>query len=140
MTEQRGSWSEHATSWLQSPLRRLTLRYEDLVANPVAAFTALTDFCGLGQSTQDIARAIAATDFARLAAQEAERGFRERPAGMERFFRAGRAGQWRDALSPLQLARIEQDHGVVMRRLGYALDTPSPASRSSRSSDHFNRG
>jgi aryl sulfotransferase len=35
------------------------------------------------------------------------------------FFREGRAGGWRSSLSAAQVARIETDHGRVMRRLGY---------------------
>ena len=30
-----------------------------------------------------------------------------------------RLGQWRDVLTPEQVARIEADHGPVMRRFGY---------------------
>jgi aryl sulfotransferase len=39
------------------------------------------------------------------------------------FFRSGRTGGWREALSAEQVALIEDAHGPTMRKLGYALST-----------------
>ncbi len=119
--ENRGTWSVHAESWLAAPIRRLTLRYEDLLADPIARFTDVARFCGLSDALLDIAKAVELTDFQRLAAKEAEQGFSERPEHMERFFRSGAAGQWRETLSSEQIARIESDHKHAMLKLGYAL-------------------
>jgi len=117
--EERGTWSTHTLSWQSAPLRRLTLRYEDLLADPTSCFTDVARFCGLDALPEDIATAVELTDFARLAAKEAESGFAERPDGMERFFRAGTTGQWRTVLTPEQIRQIETDHALVMGRLGY---------------------
>ena len=38
---------------------------------------------------------------------------------MAAFFREGKAGNWRQTLTALQVARIVGDHGAVMRRFGY---------------------
>lgn len=114
-----GSWSGHAQSWLEAPIARLTLRYEDLLVDPITAFTAVARVCGLDASAEVIAEAVERTRFDQLAAQESACGFLERPAALPRFFRKGRAGQWRDALAPTQAARIERDHGALMLRLGY---------------------
>jgi hypothetical protein len=62
------------------------------------------------------------TRFQRLQEKEKEKGFREKPMGAPSFFRQGKAGGWREAL-PLQLQlQIVEDHGEVMRRLGYAAE------------------
>jgi hypothetical protein len=119
--EHRGSWSSHGESWLAAPFRRMTVRYEDMVAEPVVHLDAIARFCGIEAAPEAMARAVAAAEFSKLAAQEAAAGFRERPKNMARFFRAGKAEQWRDVLAPEQIERIEQDHGALMRRLGYAL-------------------
>ncbi len=119
--EHRGTWSSHGESWLAAPFPRLTVRYEDMLADPIRHLGAVARFCGIEASPEAVARAAAATDFATLAAKEDVSGFRERPEGMARFFRAGKAGQWRDALTLEQIARIERDHGALMVRLGYAL-------------------
>lgn len=119
LRERRGSWSSHTASWEASPFRRLTLRYEDLIADPLRHFTDLATFCGFAVSEEAIVSAIAATRFDKLAADEALNGFRERPEGMGRFFRAGRAGQWREMLTAQQIRRIECDHGTMMAHFGY---------------------
>lgn len=119
--EIRGSWSGHGGSWLAAPLPRLTLRYEDMVADPLTSLGRIAAFCGLEASPEAVARAVERSSFARLAARESISGFRERPAGMERFFRSGRVQQWRQDLTRAQVARIERDHGALMARLGYEL-------------------
>jgi len=45
---------------------------------------------------EQLAEAIDRSSFARLREQEEKDGFRERPEKAERFFREGRAGQWKD--------------------------------------------
>jgi hypothetical protein len=35
------------------------------------------------------------------------------------FFRQGKAGVWREVLSPSQAASIVEEHETVMRRFGY---------------------
>jgi hypothetical protein len=117
--ERRGSWSSHTESWLAAPFFRLTVRYEDMVADPVRHLGAIARHCGFDATPDAIKRAAVASDFSKLAAQEASSGFRERPDHMERFFRAGTKGQWRHALTREQIARIEQDHGAMMQRFGY---------------------
>lgn len=114
-----GSWSGHTQSWLDAPIARRMVRYEDLLVDPIAAFTAVARVCGVDASAEAIAEAVERTRFDQLVAQESASGFLERPAALPRFFRKGRAGQWREALSPAQVARIERDHGAVMLRLGY---------------------
>ena len=55
----------------------------------------------------------------RLKEQEAKAGFQEKPKTAEKFFREGRAGQWRELLSRNQIRRIMADHGEQMARFGY---------------------
>ena len=112
-----GSWSEHVVSWLDDsgmPIHRV--RYEDLLAEPAAELAKVAVF--LGMSPDGAPGAAAATQFENLRAQEEERGFRDL-IYETRFFRQGRVGGWRSALSAAQVERIERDHGEVMARLGY---------------------
>jgi aryl sulfotransferase len=115
-----GTWSQHVDGWTGHALFPVaTVRYEDLHANPVGEFRRLAEFAGLTVSRDQVTAAVTATRFDRLRAQEAQRGFRERPAGVSTFFRRGVVGAWRDEL-PTDLARrIESDHGATMARLGY---------------------
>ena len=115
-----GSWSDHVTSWVDAPDLALHLiRYEDMHARPEETFGGALAFLGLDRDDAMVARAVALCRFETLAGQEVEHGFRERPHKAEKFFRQGRAGGWREVLSPEQVARIIADHGPLMERFGY---------------------
>lgn len=114
------SWDRHVESWLDAPGLNLHLmRYEDMIAGPEESFGAAIRFLGLACTPTRLSVALAACRFDALRAREAQEGFRERPARMERFFRRGVAGGWRDSLTADQAQRIEERHGRTMRRLGY---------------------
>ncbi len=87
------TWTAHARSWLGAPgFRIMTIRYEDLAADTPAQLAGIAGFLGLDSNHDAVARAVEAADFQNLQRQEAASGFRERPEGMPRFFRQGRAG------------------------------------------------
>ena len=96
------------------------MRYEDMVAAPRQAFGGLIRFLGGDPPEDRLERAVRFSDFAVLQAQERARGFIEQPARSSGpFFRSGQVGQWQAVLTRAQAARIERDHGEVMRRFGY---------------------
>lgn len=136
LRQKLNGWSGHVTSWLdQGDVPVHTVRYEDLLAEPVARFGAALKFANRPATDEEIARAVGHSDFAELQRQEAEKGFGERMPCAASFFRAGRAGGWRESLTRAQVDAIEQCHAAVMARLGYAVsgkavptDSPSPIS------------
>ncbi len=96
-----GSWSFHTSSWMSVPHRPiLLLRYEDMLAAPERSFGRLTAFLRLRADADQLRRAIEKSSFGEMARQEELHGFNERPGTAEKFFRSGKAGQWREALSP----------------------------------------
>jgi hypothetical protein len=120
VTQVLGSWSHHVRSWadLAGP-RVVVLRYEDLLVDPVGGFTQAARLLRLDGDPAGIERAVRHASFAGLSAQEAGEGFTERSDKAARFFREGRAGQWRDVLTAGQAARILARHGAQMARFGY---------------------
>ena len=116
-----GSWSEHVWSWTRSLPRALhILRYEDMLTDPVKTFGNLARHLLMRATDEELADAIALSSFERLQAQEKQSGFRERPPTADQnFFREGRAGQWKEILTPDQVNRIVRDHGEQMQRFGY---------------------
>lgn len=115
-----GSWSFHVASWLSLPHRPVCLmRYEDMLADPVATFTALAKYLRLKASAVQIAAAINMSRFSELAAQEERGGFNERPKQAPKFFRSGKAGQWREVLTPEQIRAVVSAHAPMMQRCGY---------------------
>ncbi len=121
------TWSEHVLSWVDAPnLNCLVMRYEDMKANPIKSFTEAAAFLQLPTEPARIEKAIRFSDFKELARQEAEKGFREKPPKVESFFRQGTTGDWRNKLTPEQVAQIIADHGEVMRRFGYVDSDGQP--------------
>jgi hypothetical protein len=117
--EYLSSWSAHTDSWLAAP-RTLTIRYEDLVATPTETFGRI--IAALGDGTVDearLTRAISHSHFEILAAQERTSGYNAAGPAPEKFFRAGKPGEWRTRLTAAQSATITTSHAPTMKKLGY---------------------
>ena len=116
-----GSWSENALSWTDKPHAAvLVVRYEDMLADPTPTFTAVAHHLRQKPTQEQIAEAIALSSFKELRDAEIAAGdFRERSERADRFFREGRAGEWREKLSPEQVRRIEDAHHDTMAKFGY---------------------
>ena len=113
------TWSGHVTSWLDADLPVLPVRYEDMLADPPAAFGAIVRFAGLEWNPARLAQAIDHARFDRLRAQEERAGFREKQQTSPSFFRAGASGGWRSVLTPEQVHALVDAHAPVMERFGY---------------------
>ena len=115
-----GSWSFHVASWLSLPHRPVYLmRYEDMLSAPEVAFTALARFLRLKATATQIQAAINMSRFDELVGQEKKHGFVERSKQAPKFFRSGKAGQWREILSQEQIAALVSAHAPMMQRCGY---------------------
>jgi hypothetical protein len=119
--ERFSTWSDHARSWTNRPDPRIqVVRYEAMLADPATVFAAQISWLGEAPPPDRLERAIRFSGFDELRAQEQARGFKERVAGSTApFFGTGRAGAWRQVLTPAQQGRIERDHGAMMQRFGY---------------------
>jgi len=114
------SWSIHVDSWTNPPRPGLAvLRYEDMLHNPIKAFGGLTQFLGLNPPRKRLERAIERASFKTLRRQEDEQGFKEKSPFAQKFFREGRAGQWRELLTPAQIDKVILAHKEQMQRFGY---------------------
>jgi Sulfotransferase domain len=119
MTELLMSWGEHVQGWTSlkgCPL--LVLRYEDLLADPAAGVRAIGGFLERPLSADQVDAIVAATAFDQLKGQEAAHGFNE-SVRSEGFFRAGRAGQWREVNDQSTFAPLLEKNGRVMKRHSY---------------------
>ncbi len=115
-----GSWSQNVETWTRKPHRAIyVMRYEDMLETPQETFGALARHLLMTPSPQQLDAAIEMSSFERLKAQEDEKGYVEKPEKAERFFRAGRAEQWREVLSRSQVRRIVRRHKTQMKRFGY---------------------
>jgi aryl sulfotransferase len=120
LRQQLLTWGAHVESWAQATEIPVHLvRYEDMKLSPIKTFSDAVLFMGLDCSEEQIKTAIELSDFKKLKAEEKERGFREKPSGVESFFRKGEVGDWRNHLTEAQRDRIIADHEVTMRKFGY---------------------
>jgi hypothetical protein len=118
LPQRLGSWSAHVASWLDhAPGPLCLLRYEDMLVDPLAAFTRVVQHLELDKSSAEIAQAVQASDFSQLKAQEAAKGFVEKPLGSQAFFHRGLAGQGRALLSPEQVREVCEQHAEMLERL-----------------------
>lgn len=118
-----GSWSDHVRGWTRCrDFPVLVLRYEDMVADPEAAFARALEHIGVPPDADRLARAVRFSSFDELKRQEETSGFVERPAQGGPFFGVGQAGVWREKLAAEVAARIVRDHGRVMREFDYLED------------------
>ena len=119
-----GSWSQNVESWTRKPHRAIyVMRYEDMLSNSQKTFGTLAP---ASSSQRDIIAGQAEQSNGHRSqssrARKRKAGFMEKPETAKRFFRDGRAGQWKEILTPAQVGRIVKDHGKQMARFGYLPD------------------
>ena len=123
VTQFIGNWSEHVLSWARCrDFPVLTLRYEDIHADPEGSFTKALEHLGVPVDSGRLDRAIRFSSFDEVRSQEERVGFIERSPQSERFFDSGRAGRWREELPRTVAERLRREHGRVMREFGYLAD------------------
>ncbi|HLO58220.1 MAG TPA: sulfotransferase domain-containing protein [Bacteroidales bacterium] len=114
------TWSGHVKSWTEdSGLPLMVIRYEDMLTDTLAIFSKAVSFIGLDQSEVNIKKALDLSSFEQLRKQEETKGFSEKSAKSERFFRKGIAGDWKTMLSKEQVGRIKEAHSLTMLKFGY---------------------
>lgn len=122
MRQLMGDWSQHYRSWIdQSEIPVCLVKYEDLHRDTVGTVKRIVQFIGLQTSDlkMSVEEAVDATRFDRLQKLEDKSGFHERPEKAQRFFRSGKVGEGREALSREIQDSLTTYHAEVMRELGY---------------------
>ncbi len=115
-----GTWSDHVTGWTRTgafPVH--VMRYEDMKADPHAAFAGLLTFLRMPVDAERLDRAVRFSSFDEMKRQESVTPFIERSANLERFFHTGESDQWKSALAPEDVAFLRERHGRVMAKHGY---------------------
>lgn len=115
-----GAWGEHVIKWADAEaLKPLVLRYEDMLREPLAAFSRVVRHLGLTEDEARIRRATEFASFDEARRQEDRFQFLERSPGAEKFFRVGRIGKGFEALDEGQRQRLIEANREAMRRFGY---------------------
>lgn len=113
-------WSCNVSGWLdQKELPLEVVSYERMHLDPMSVLEGVVAFAGLSPEPARLTRAVKNARFHRLREQEVRHGFHERQPTAPTFFRKGRVGDWRKALSRDQVRMLVERHGELMARLGY---------------------
>ncbi|MCK9372313.1 MAG: sulfotransferase domain-containing protein [Sulfuricurvum sp.] len=113
------SWSQYNRSWMEAPVPKLLVRYEDMKAKPLETFTQIATFLKLPNDEKSVSDAIEKCRIEKLQEQEAQNPFKERPAQAKSFFRKGIVGDWKNTLSQTQIETIVKEHSELMLELDY---------------------
>ena len=92
-----------------------------MLENPSITFGGLSRFLRLSPSEEQLKKAVEKSKFSELTRQEQEIGFIEKPEAAERFFRVGKANQWREILTKSQIEAVVKKHASMMQRSGYLI-------------------
>ena len=114
-----GSWSAFNRSWIEAPVHKKVVRYEDMKTNPIDTFTGIAKFLQLPDDRELVGAALQKCRIDVLQAQENETPFREKSIFAKSFFRKGAVGDWREQLSSSQVRLIVDQHHEMMFELGY---------------------
>jgi hypothetical protein len=121
------TWSDHVKSWSirNTNIQTLVVKYEELLEDSEKYFKQIIGFLTMPYKEHNFNFAINQTKFETLRKQEDENGFIEVSENSKsgKFFRVGKAGQWKEVLTEAQIAKIEEDHGEMMEEYGYKLVT-----------------
>lgn len=114
------SWKGHALSWIdQTDIPVKVIRYEDMKQKPVETFMEAVNFLELPYDAERLKKAINFASFEKLQKQEQETTFREKPSQCASFFRKGKVGSWREALSVDEVNYLISYNRDFMQRFGY---------------------
>ena len=113
------SWSNHAASWTSETAYPVHIvKYEDLIKDSAKELSEVLEFMGVEVNKATVERAVKAADINKLKHEEEKGGFRENITEKHgNFFNGGTS--WKEELGQKWIARIEEDHGKVMKALGY---------------------
>ena len=121
-----GSWKEHVSAALklheEHPQRILLLSYEALLNNFENEVIRIASFIG-ADNTQCIHQLKQKTNFKNLRKTENNNGGWYNRLSKQHFFREGKAGHWKQIISPQELEIIYSDSDTVqlLQKLGYEL-------------------
>jgi len=105
------SWQENADTGLTR-----VIRYEDMLAEPVATMTAVARHYGLDSSEPTVRRVVERHSFSRLSGG---RGRGDDEGAGTSFFRRGVAGDWRNHFDSALRADYQDALGGLLEELGY---------------------
>ena len=122
--EARSSWKIHLRSWLNHPMPKIFIKYEELEKNTHECFKSILIFINkfikkkIDINDQKILNAVQNCSFENLSKLENELGFVEKGKNVN-FFRKGKTDEWKTVLSSELISKIEQEFSEELKEFNY---------------------
>ena len=122
--EARSSWKIHLRSWLNHPMPKIFVKYEELEKNTHECFKSILIFINkfikkkIDINDQKILNAVQNCSFENLSKLENELGFVEKGKNVN-FFRKGKTDEWKTVLSSELISKIEQEFSEELKEFQY---------------------
>ena len=114
-----GPWHDHVQKWLDAPVNKIVIKYEDMLKDPVNCLKRTMDFIGLERDELIINQAVERSSFASMQALEKNKGFKLDMLKNVDFVRKGEAGSWKNIFDSKTMRLFKQYHGEGIEGLDY---------------------
>ena len=117
-------WHEHVRQWQTNPYGAdiITVRYEDLHADPLRELQRMCQFAGLNRETTALQRAIEQARFGALREREKQLGWDNQHWPKDKpFVRRGAVGSYADEMPPEVLRAFLDEAADVLKAMGYSV-------------------
>ena len=115
-------WHDHVNAWRSNPFGAeiLTVRYEDLLENPVKELHRVCDFAGIERSTEVLETVSRKSSFSKMREKEEKTGWANSSWPRSRFFvRRGEVGSFKDEMPKNVLSAFLAQAGDTLRACNY---------------------
>jgi len=122
--EARSSWKIHLLSWLNHPMPKILVKYEDLEKDTYKNFKSILEFINnfikkkVEIDEKKILKTIENCSFDKLSKLEKKVGFAEKGKNVN-FFRKGKIDEWKNVLDIDLIRKIETDFNDELKKLNY---------------------
>jgi len=115
-------WHDHVNAWRSNPFGAeiLTVRYEDLLENPVSELRRVCEFAGIQRSTELLETVSRKSSFSKMREKEEKSGWANPQWPSSRsFVRRGEAGSFKDEMPADVLSVFMAQAGETLRACNY---------------------
>jgi len=114
-----GPWKTHVYGWINNPIDKLIVRYEDLHSDAKKELRRVLDFIKVERTANDIENAVAKSSFKSMRKIENNKGLNLDQLKNVDFVRKGKIGSWQDTFMGNDIELFNKYHGGPVPELGY---------------------
>lgn len=115
-------WHLHAEEWINNPYNAeiITIRYEDLLSNPLEEMRRFCDFAHVIRDDELIMKSVEGNSFKNMQRKEElfKRDSNKWPEG-KKFFRKGKIGSYKEEIPPELIRFFEEESKEALTHFGY---------------------